>query len=226
MFVYTMLNCELSMTYKNYIECIFGRNPRALDTLETTDCSCKNYNVQFKLIQIATEENYFYSAVSSNRRDPVLSPRTRQKYKRFIQSLYTEDVVIDIDIGGDVFRWNSLDELLNGNAMNPNYFEFIETATETFIGTTSNFVVTDCEVDYNGKETVTVDGLITYYSRPEDPGLTDVIQRYIATYIFTRCPSDSNTYFLSAGLFKTDLISLQNARTRTGTDATFNTFDH
>ena len=73
-------------------ECIFGRNPSALDILETTDCSCKNYDVQFKLTQITTEYPYLLGALSANRKDPVLSNSGRTKFINFCQKFFDDNV--------------------------------------------------------------------------------------------------------------------------------------
>ena len=145
----------------------FGRNPRALDILETTDCSCKNYDVQFKLIQIATEENYRYNALSANRKDADLFDKAKTKYKTFAQRFYAEDVISTINIGSRSAVYNSLEELLvTGNAQNPSNVEATRTAEVTIIITTPNFVITECEIDYTGTEIVRVDGLWTVYARP------------------------------------------------------------
>ena len=193
--------------------------------METTDCSCKNYDVQFKLIQIATEENYRYTALSANRKDLYLFDKAKTKYATFVQRFFAEDIIFRINIGSRSAEYDSLEELLiTGNAQNPSNVEATRTAEVTIMATTPNFVITECEIDYTGTETVRLDGLYTFYARTDCPALTDVIERYIGTYEFVK--GADNTYFVSKLILKADRFSIQNAKTRTGTDAVFNTFDH
>ena len=83
-----------------------------MDVLETTDCSCKNLNVQFKLNQIATTYTYLVTVLSANRTDPVLFAKSKKELKGFAERFFDEHILYRTAIGVSGTEWNSLDEFL------------------------------------------------------------------------------------------------------------------
>eukprot|EP01083_Nonionella_stella_P049813 132699_1 len=209
--------------------CQFGQNiqtfQRSFDILKTSDCSCNNYQVQYKLNQIAMQYIYITGILSANRHDAALRECATKQFTSFVQNFFDENVFYETSLGqSGGLTWNSLNEFLfDGNKDASSFTDLVLNSDTTTIMNTNPGIITDCTVNKK-TETVTLNILLTSYRRPDDATKTDVIQRSVATFEFTSSKNNDYKYLITTIIFKGTRFSINNAP-RTGTDTRFTTFE-